>query len=36
MTLINYEITLDLIWSANCVISEENRVTTFAMTDAKH
>ena len=33
--LINCEINLILTWSANCVISEGNRVTTFAITDTK-
>ena len=33
--LINCEINLILTWSANCVISEGNRVTTFALTDTK-
>ena len=33
--LINCEINLILTWSANRVISEGNRVTTFAITDTK-
>ena len=33
MSLINCEINLILTWSANCVISEGNRVKDFAMTD---
>ena len=35
MPLTNCEITLDLIWSANCVICEKSRVKIFAMIDAK-
>ena len=37
MPLINYEINLILIWSANCVISNAaaNQTVTFAITDAK-
>ena len=35
MPLINCEIKLILTWSANCVISEGNGVTTFAKTDTK-
>ena len=35
MPLINCEINLVLTWSANCVISECNTVTTFAITDTK-
>ena len=35
MPLINCEVTLDLIWSENCVICEANRAKTFAMTSAK-
>ena len=35
MSLINYEINLILSLSENCVISERNRVTTFAITYAK-
>ena len=31
----NCEINLILTWSANCAISEVNRVTTFAITDTK-
>ena len=27
--------TLDITWSANCVICEANRATAFAITDAK-
>ena len=33
--LINCEITLDIIWSENCVIFKQGRETTFLMTDAK-
>ena len=33
MPLINCEINLILTWSANCGISEGNRVSTFAITD---
>ena len=35
MHLINCKINLILTWSANCVISKVNRVTTFAITDTK-
>ena len=35
MRLINYQINLILTWPANCVVSEENKVTTFAITDTK-
>ena len=35
MPLSNYKINLILIWSANCVISEGNRVATFTITDTK-
>ena len=35
MLLINCGKILPLIWSVICVICKENRVTTFAMTDAK-
>ena len=35
MPLINWEINLILTWSANCVISEGNRATIFAITDTK-
>ena len=35
-TLINCEINLILNWSTNCVISQGNRATTFAITDTKH
>ena len=35
MCFINCKINLILTWPANCVISEVNRVTTFAITDAK-
>ena len=34
MLLINCEINLILNWSANCVISNGGRTTTFAITDA--
>ena len=33
LLLINFKITLDLTWSANCVIYEANRVTAFEVTD---
>ena len=33
MPLINCEINLILTWSANCVISEAYRATTFAIAD---
>ena len=29
------EINLTLIWSANCIIFEADRTTTFTITDAK-
>ena len=32
---INYEINLFLTWLKNCVISEGNTATTFAITDTK-
>ena len=35
MPLINCEVILDPNWSENCTICEANRVTTFAMTNAK-
>ena len=35
MPLINYEINLTLTWSANCVISEVDRLTTFTKIDTK-
>ena len=35
MPLITCEINLIVTWSANCVISEDNRVTTFAIIDTK-
>ena len=35
MALINCETTLDLTWSANCVIWEEDRAITFAISDTK-
>ena len=35
MLLINCELSRDVIWSANCVICKENRVTTFSMTHKK-
>ena len=35
MQLINCEINLIIIWSENCVISEVNRVTIFALTNIK-
>ena len=35
MPLINCEVTLNLIWSANCVICEADRVTTFEIIDTK-
>ena len=33
MQIINCEVTLNKIWSANCVICEVDRVTTFGITD---
>ena len=35
MPLTKCEINLFLTWSANCVISEDDRETTFAITNAK-
>ena len=35
MLLISYKVTLNLIWSAKCVVSEADRVATFAITVAK-
>ena len=35
MQLINCEVTLNLIWSGNCVSCEANRVTRLAITDEK-
>ena len=35
MPLINCKINLFLTWSENWIISEGNRVTTFAVTDTK-
>ena len=35
MPLINCEITIDLSWSANFVICEVGRLTTFTITDTK-
>ena len=35
MPLINLEINLMLIWSANCVISAATGATIFAIADAK-
>ena len=35
MSLINCEINLILTWSTNCVISEGNRITTFAIAYTK-
>ena len=35
MALINCETTLDLNWSANCVIWEEDKAITFAISDTK-
>ena len=35
MPLINCDIKLILTWSSDCVISESNRATTFAITDTK-
>ena len=35
MPLINCDINLILTWSRNCIISEGNRVTTFAITATK-
>ena len=34
MLLNDCDLTLNLIWSANCVICEADRVTTFAINDA--
>ena len=35
MSLINFEINLILTWSADWIISEVDRITTFAITDTK-
>ena len=35
MLLISREINLILTWSANCIICEVNKATTFAITDTK-
>ena len=35
MLLINFEINLVLTCSANCVVSEGDRVTSFPITDTK-
>ena len=35
MALINCETNLILTWSTDCVFSATNKITTFAMTDAK-
>ena len=35
MTLIKYEINLTLIWSNKCVLSNDTKATTFAITDTK-
>ena len=35
MLLITCEINITLIWSANCVISEGDKVTNFTITDTK-
>ena len=34
-SLVNCEIIINLLWSANSVISEAGRVTTLAITDTK-
>ena len=36
MPLIKCEINLNKTWSANCVISEGNRQTTFKIRDTQH
>ena len=35
MPLINCEINLNLTWSEKCVLSNDTKVTTFAITDTK-
>ena len=35
MSLINYDINLDLTWSRDCVISSANGEEKFAVTDTK-
>ena len=35
MLLINYEINLTLTWSEKCVLSNDTKVTPFAMNDTK-
>ena len=35
MLLINYQINLILAWSKKCVLSNDTKTTTFAITDAK-
>ena len=35
MPLIDYKVNVFLIMLAKCVISEENRITTFTITDTK-
>ena len=34
MPLINFEISLDLNWSANCIFYKVDRAATFVITDA--
>ena len=36
MVLINCEINLILTWSEKCVLSNDAKAATFAITDAKH
>ena len=35
MLLINYQINLILAWSKKCVLSNDTKTTTFAITDTK-
>ena len=35
MSLINHEITLVLTWSDKCLLSNDTKPTTFAITDTK-
>ena len=35
MSLINHEITLVLTWSDKCLLSNDTKTTTFAITDTK-
>ena len=35
MSLTNYEINLILTWSEKCILSNDTKATTFAITDTK-